>query len=812
MKAPVSWLKEYVSISISVCELAEKLTIAGIEVTNVKEVGQAWGNIVVGEISEVKPHPNADRLRLVTVNIGDEQPTVICGAPNLNIKDKIAFAKLGAELIDGHSGKKVALKKATIRGVESSGMICSEKELGISDEHARILVLPSESAVGASLTSVLGDAVLDFDITPNRADLLSVIGIAREVAAITDQKPNIPEPEYEKQGTEVETKITVEIEDKKLCPRYCASLLSNIKIGESPQWLKARLIACGMRPINNVVDITNYVMLEYGQPLHAFDYDKIRDKKIIVRRAADGEKFNTLDDTERTLDKDMLVIADGKGTVAIAGVMGGSNSEVGQETKHILLESANFNAASIHYTSRKLGICSEASMRFERNISPWLALQAIKKATRLMIELAGGKAVKDLVDEYPGKKERTIVELSWDKAKIILKTDAFVEPILRRLTNMGFQWAPTSSAELEEISGAGGMNNYWIFSPHWRTDINYDVDVIEEIARITGYDKIPAEMMEHLLPGQQTEPMIAFKKKVRQVLVGYGFQEIISYSMTSEEMLAKTKIDTAELKPPPLRLANPMNVDQQFLRTNIRAGLLEALESNRRYEEGNIKLFELGRVFIPKKDDLPYEPELLYAVMSSAIGQKKWPCDDKPYDFLDAKGVVEGLLCQLGIKADYQKASDEGLRPGYQADIIVDGKKVGVVGEVHPKVAQAFGIDEPVYLLGVSILPLLLKTTSYSEYKPVIPYPPVVRDIALVLDNEVNHQQVVDSIKDMQLLKEISLFDIYTGKQVPEGKKSLAYRLTFQSDEHTLTDEEVDKVQEEIIKKLAAELGASLRT
>jgi len=811
MKAPLSWLKEYVDINMPVAELAEKLTIAGIEVNSIESIGQTWQNIVVGEIIDIKPHPDADRLRLATVDIGGEQPTVICGAPNLNKGDKIAFAKLGAELVDGHSGKKVTLKKATIRGVQSGGMICSEKELGISEEHQGIMVLPAELKVGTPLSDALGDAVLDFDITPNRADLLSVIGIAREIAAISDIKPNIPEIEYEEQGSDIVNEITVEIEDEKLCPRYCASLVKNIKIGESPGWLKARLIACGMRPINNIVDITNYVMLEYGQPLHAFDYDKLRDKKIVVRRAGDGEKFTTLDDVERQLDKDMLVIADGKGTVAIAGVMGGLNSEVGLKTKHILLESANFNAASIHYTSRKLGISSEASMRFERNISPWLALQAIKKATKLMVELAGGETAKGIVDQYPGKKERAIVEVSWDKVKRILKMDTYVEPILRRLTNMGFQWAPTADTEIEEISGIDSLNAYWIFSPHWRTDINYDVDVIEEIARIMGYDQIPAEMMEHSLPSQQTEPMIAFRKKVRRAMVGYGFQEIISYSMTSEEMLKKTKLDTGALKPPPLKLANPMTVDQQVLRTNIRAGLLEALERNRRYEEGSIKLFEVGRVFIPKKDGLPYEPELLYAVISSVAGKKKWPDSGGTCDFFDAKGVVEGLLVQLGIEADYRKSDDNGLRPGYQADILVDGKKVGVVGEVHPKVAQAFGINEPVYLLGVSLLPLLLKVTGYGEYKPVIPYPPVVRDIALVVDEEINHQQVVDLTKDTPLLKEITLFDVYTGKQVPQDKKSLAYRLTFQSDKHTLTDEEVDKVQQEIIKKLADELGASLR-
>ncbi|MFC2023005.1 phenylalanine--tRNA ligase subunit beta, partial [Chloroflexota bacterium] len=419
MKASVKWLKDYVDITLSMAEIANRLTMAGLEVGEMPKSGN-WENVIVGEIAAVNPHPNADRLHLATVNLGNESQTVVCGAPNLTPGDKIAFARVGAELLDAHNGKQARLKPAKIRGVESSGMICSEQELGISDSHEGILILPAAAPVGAALDDYLGDVVLDLEVTPNRPDCLSVIGIAREIAALTGESLHLPEVGYEEAEPPVEQRVTVEITAPELCPRYCASLVTDIKIGDSPEWLQQRLLAYGMRPINNVVDITNYVMLEYGQPLHAFDYDKISNGKIIVRRAAKAESMVSLDGVARALTPDMLVIADTKQAVALAGVMGGADSEVTGQTTSILLESASFKPSSIYYTGRALSLTSEASMRFERGIRAELTLPALKRATQLLTQLTGGQAAAGVIDIFPGKQERQPVRLSPQEVKRLL--------------------------------------------------------------------------------------------------------------------------------------------------------------------------------------------------------------------------------------------------------------------------------------------------------------------------------------------------------------------------------------------------------
>lgn len=416
MKVSLNWLKSYVPIEIPYKEVAEKLTLAGAEAKVTYSLGEGWGDkLLAGEIKEVNPHPNADRLRLATVNIGDEDITVVCGAPNLNVGDKIAFACEGARLVNGYTGEEIVLTPAKIRGVVSCGMICSEKELGISDNHEEIIVLPKETQIGKPLAEVMGEAILELDITPNRVDLLSVLGIAREIAVITGKELKMPETEYTETEEYANDKIKVSIKDVNLCPRYCGAYISDVKIGPSPQWMQERLKSAGMRPISSIVDITNYVMLEYGQPLHAFDYDKVKGQQIVVRRADKGEKFITLDGSSRPLDDEMLVIADAESTVAIAGVMGGANSEVSENTTNILLESANFKASSVHYTSRKLGLTSEASMRFERNLKPNLAEHALKRAVQLLVEHCGGKAAKGFVDEYPSKQNVEALVFLWQE-------------------------------------------------------------------------------------------------------------------------------------------------------------------------------------------------------------------------------------------------------------------------------------------------------------------------------------------------------------------------------------------------------------
>jgi phenylalanyl-tRNA synthetase beta chain len=796
MKVPLNWLKEYVNITLPQADLAERLTMAGLEVKEVEVIGGSWENIVVGQIKAVVRHPNADRLRLATVDLGTRQETVVCGAPNLRIGDKIAFAHVGAQLIDGHTGQVFRLKSAEIRGIVSNGMVCSEKELGISDSHEGIMILPAEAPVGTPLTDYLGDFIFDLEVTPNRPDCLSVTGIAREVAALSGQNLLLPEVRYDEGASTTSQQISIEVTAPDLCSRYCASLITKIKVTASPTWMQQRLLACGMRPINNIVDITNYVMLEYGQPLHAFDYDTIKGKKIIVRRAVDGEALVTLDGVERTLSDNMLVIADERRAVAIAGVMGGADTEVTQQTTSILLESANFNPANIHYTSRRLSLSSEASVRFERGIRPELTLPALKRATQLIVEFAAGEAAKGVVDAYPGKQDRKPILLSTDQVQRILGVEFGLDQIVGVLTALGFDCKPSGS-------------EVWVTAPYWRNDIHLAVDLVEEVARIIGYDQIPMTMLSQPLPRQHPAPILSLKQKVRHSLVGYGFQEVINYSLTSLEAISKLLPEPHPIES--LRVANPMTVDQEYLRPNLRANLLAALSTNQRHEEGGIRLFELGRVYLPRPNDLPDEPEMVCGVLSGARLERSWHGGDELFDFYDAKGVAEGLLCLLDVDARFEKCQDESLHPNKQAAIVVNDKRVGIVGELHPRVSLAFELIAPAYLFEIDLTALLPFTAGHKMFQPVPRFPSVVRDIALVVDSEVSHQQVEDIITSFQLVNLVTIFDVYSGEPIPPDKKSLAYRIIFQSPTHTLTDKEVNDVQRQILDKLTKQLGATLR-
>ena len=803
MKVPLNWLKDYTDVTLPPAELAEKMTLAGFEVAEIITTGGSWDNIFVGQITAVNPHPNADRLHLAMVDLGKEQEIVVCGAPNLNVGDKIAFARVGARLVNPYNGQTEELKPAKIRGVVSKGMICSEKELGISDSHEGIMVLGAGAKIGTALADYMGNTVLDISVTANRPDCLSVVGIAREVAALTGQKMHIPEIRYEETEKPIDQQITIEIVDPDLCPRYCASLITGVKIAESPAWLQERLVAAGQRPINNIVDITNYVMLEYGQPLHSFDYDRLKKKKIIVRRAKEGESFYTLDETERKLTGNMLVIADGERTVAIAGVMGGRNSEVTESTTSILLEAASFKAASIHYTSRHLGLTSEASMRFERGISAGLTIPALKHATQLMAELGGGKVTRGIIDAYPGKKESQTIVLTPEEVKRVLGIEVSAERIVNALTALGIE-CKKDGAKVTATS------------PYWRSDIKLDVDFIEEVARVIGYDKIPTTMLSVPIPRQNPEPVLGLRKKIRQSLTGYGFEEIVTYTLTSLEMLSNLVPSPHPPEPTPLRIVKPLTADQEYLRPNLRANLLAALASNRRHEDSGMRLFELGKVYLPRKNDLPEEPDMLCGMMSGPRVEKSWRGGDGSNDFYDVKGVVEGLFSHLDVVVSFEQSYDEGLHPTRQATIILTGKdgkkaKPGVIGELHPKVADAFEIAGTVGLFEINVTELIPFTSSHRMFQPIPRFPSIIRDIALVVDADTTNQQILDIIKGFSLISEVVLFDVYSGKQVAAGKKSLAYRLVYQSPSHTLTDEEVNKVQEQVLAKLAKDLGATLR-
>ncbi len=820
MKVSLKWLSEYVDIKLTPQELADRLTMAGIEVQGVQTVG-GWENVVVGEVLAVTPHPDAERLKLATVNLSSQQLTVVCAAPNIAVGQRVPFARVGAQLIDGHTGEMLTLKPAKIRGILSEGMVCSEKELGISDSHEGIMVLPSEAPIGIPLGEYLGDTIFDLDVTPNRPDCLCLIGIAREVAALTGEEVHLPEVDYQEEEQSIDSLISVDITAPELCPRYCASLVTGITISSSPVWLQQRLRSYGMRPINNVVDITNYVTLEYGQPLHAFDYHKLKGHKIIVRRAKNGEVMTTLDEVERTLDENVLVIADEEKPVAIAGIMGGWESEVTDETTAILLESANFDQATIRRGARHFQLLSEASLRFEKGLSRELPLVALKRATRLFHELAHGKVAKGVVDVYPGKLEPEGILISAEEVKRLSGLDVNIDEIVKVLTSLGFECRQTSVP-----------SQALIFSPYWRSDINCAADLVEEAVRIIGYDKIPATRLSASLPEQEVAPRLELREKIRGIMVGLGFQEVLTYSLTSLEKLRKLSI---ELEPGALKVANPMTKEQEYLRPNLRAGLLAALATNQKVESGSIRLFEIGKVFLPQpviatpsspslrgaqatkqspraENELPWEKEMLCALLSGPKASLSWRGEKGEFDFFDAKGVAENLLQGLRIAAEFKPGSDQNLSPAESAEIISEGDRIGVLGVLHPKMAQAFELDGVVCLIEIDMEKLLSKPIGQREYTPIHRFPGVSRDIALIVDEGTSYQQVESIIRSFPLVTEVTLFDLYTGEQIPQGKKSFAIRVVYQSPDRTLTDDEVNQVQQNMLDKLNQELGSILRS
>jgi phenylalanyl-tRNA synthetase beta chain len=803
MKVSTKWLKDYITLKQSPEEMAELLTMSGNEVAKVITTG-GWDNVVIGELRAGAPHPNADRIRLATVWDGAAEHTVVCGAPNLTVGDKIAFASVGAHLIDGHTGEPMRLKASKIRGVLSEGMCCSEKELGLSQQHEGILILPKDAPVGMKLADYMGDSVIDLEVTPNRPDCLSVIGIARELHALTKEPLSAlggSDIAYPESGTPVESQIKITIADPDLCPRYSATLITGIKLGESPRWMQERLTAAGMRPINNIVDITNYVMMEWGQPLHAFDYDKLAGREIIVRRAKDGEQIKTLDRVFRTLSHDTLVIADRDKAVAIAGVMGGEETEVTAETKNILIESASFRPSSVHYTAAKLGLHSEASQRFERGVSRELTMPAVKRATQLVAEIAGGSPAMGVLDVYPGKRTPEPIRLTVGKAEAVLGEKLTLNEIVETLDLLGF-----------EVKADAAKNEVEAIAPYWRSDIRIPEDLIEEVARITGYDKITPAMLCEALPKQNPEPAFRLKRGMKNTLTGYGLQEIVTYALTSEPLLKKVYPESNTVNPAPLYIMNPMTEEQTCLRTNLRAGLMAALAANRRFEEGGINLFELGKVYLRNDVNLPDEPDMLTGVLAGARFEKAWNTSSDIIDFYDAKGIVEGVLASLGIRPSFVESNDETFAAKKQAAVLVEGNPVGVLGEVHPKVLAAFELAEPTYLFELNVTALLPYSAAPVIYKPVPRFPAVPRDIALVLDYGVPHEKVQDVITHFPLVAQVKLFDVYSGKQVPEGKKSLAYSIVFMSPDHTLTDDDVNGVMEKIVARLNKEFGATLRT
>ncbi len=811
MLVPFSWLKKYVPVELPPKELAHLLTMSGTEIGGFEEIGGNWqrDKIVVGHVLKVEPHPNADRLTLPTVDLGGgETATVVCGAPNVAAGQKIAFSKEGATLYSYRSGKVEPLKAANIRGVESAGMVSSELELGLSEEHEGILVLPDDAPIGMPLVDYLGDTVLDAEITPNRPDCLSILGIAHEVAAITGATVTEPDSDYDEKGEPIESHVSVEIADPELCYRYSVNVITGVEIGPSPQWLQDALAKVGQRSINNVVDVTNYVMLEYGQPLHAFDLDTIQDKKIVVRAARKGEKIESLDDEVLELQPPMLTIADSQDAVALAGVIGGVSTAVGAGTTSVLLESAAFDPTNTRRTATALHIGTESSYRFERAIRADLVPRARRRATRLILEVAGGSVAKGTIDLYPGEQEANPVTVSTQRVEEVLGVQFSDEQVETTLSSLGFERSKPPRGEPSEAM--------WFIPPYWRSDISIEADLIEEVARIVGYDEVPTTTLSTPIPHHASTQQRDLRERVRDVLVGTGMQETITYSVTSSDILER--VEAVNEENPPLRLFNPMSSDMTVMRTSLRGSVLQTLASNRRVTANTpLRVFEIGNVYIPKEEakerDLPDEKERLVGVFSGPRFTDSWSAASSPMDFFDAKGVLEALLDEIGITGEYEPIVDGTMHPGKTAAIRCNGVEVGTVGEVHPSVLDRFEIDDrPVAMFEIDLESLYEAVDRSSRaYAPVSRFPESDRDIAIVVDSDVTSAAVLKIIDRHKLVKESAPVDVYTGEGIPAGKKSVAYRIVFQSDKATLTTKAVDKAQGDILRQLEREIGAELR-
>ena len=825
MKVPLSWLKKYVPVTISPEDLAHRLTMAGIEVDQVEKIGGEWDKdkVVVGRVLKVDSHPNADRLTVPQVDLGDgETMTVVCGAPNVAAGQKIAFAREGARLVSLRSGSIEPLKAARIRGVESSGMVCSALELGLGEDHDGILVLAEDAPVGMPLVDYLGDAVLDIEVTPNRPDCLSILGVAHEVAALTGEKVTEPDLSYSEDDPPIESQVRIEIADPDLCPRYTASLLSGVSIGPSPQWMQEALIKAGQRPINNVVDITNYVMLEYGQPLHAFDFDAVKEKTIIVRAAHPGEMLVTLDGERRVLNPPMLTIADARDAVGLAGVMGGTTSEMHEGTTSVLLESASFSAVNTRRTSAVLRLNTEAAHRFERGIRAELAPLALRRATQLIVQIAGGKAAQGIVDLFPGKRDPPVVKISRRRIKQVLGVGFDMGEVERVLSSLGFERTrePEGLIDLMEAVEAVAVpereDTLWMRVPYWRSDVSIEDDLVEEVARIVGYETIPTTMLSAPVPHHQLQPMRDQKETLRDLLAAAGMQEMVSYSLTNLEALGK--VEALRTGPTPLRVANPMSSELDHMRTTLRAGVLETLSSNRRTAQGEgMRLFEIGRVYLPNEKsselDLPDEREMLVGVLSGPRHRTSWLAPGAEMDFFDAKGVLESVFGQLSVRVEYQASTDPILHPGKTAQLVCGGAVIGVTGEVLPGVLGRFDLEgSPVALFEVDLASLVQAGEVERHYQSTSRFPQAYRDIALIVDSEVASGSIQAIIERHKLAVRATPFDVYSGQGVPSGKKSVAYSVVFQSPSSTLTAEEVDRAQGDILRQLRRDVGAELRT
>lgn len=810
MQVSIKWLKDYIDFTETPEQLADKLTMAGIPVENVVDPGEGLEKVVTGRIEKLEPHQNSDHLQICTMNVGlAENIIIVTGAQNVAEGQVVPVAMVGAHLPNG-----MKISKGKLRGVASNGMLCSAQELKLDleklpeEQKTGIFILPSDTPVGIPAKDVLGlnDVVLEFELTANRADCFSVFGLVREIAAITGNKPHFPEIKVnEDDNTKLNDIFSVEIADPDLCSRFSTRMLKNVKIGPSPEWMQQRLEGAGIRSINNVVDVTNFVMIELGHPMHAYDYDKITGKKLIARRAIEGEELHTLDDTSRKAKGEMLVIADSEKAAGLAGIMGGFETEITDTTTTVVLESADFYGPCIRRTARACGLSSEASGRFERGVDSETTIKALDRAAQLLQEMGACTVCEGIVDVYPNPKQANYVTFTPEQINNHLGTNITKDVMLNIITSVGFD---VTKDENDEIT---------VKVPSWRNDVTCMADISEEIARLHGFDKIKSTLPNGVsMQGTQSAKQ-TFIDKVKASLSSQGLYETISFALTNEETFNKLNIPQDS----PLRRAvpimNPLSDEYPLVRTTLLSSIFDNLARNLARKNDDVALFEVGSVFFPKALPVTELPDEVVKIAGAITGRRNaqgWNQTNDMVDFYDAKGIIEELLANLRVtRYTVEAGTHYAMHPGKTALFKKGRDVIATVGEVHPAVLSAYGITKPVYIFELDATTVMKYMAKDLKYKALPKYPATSRDLAMLVDVDVNAADIEKAMTKAagQNLTQITLFDVYTGKQVEEGQKSLAFSLTFQSNDKTLTDAEIDPAIEKIVAKLQKDFNANLR-
>lgn len=792
MLVPLKWMNDFIKIDdINPVEFADAMTMSGSKVEEVKESGKEISNVLTGKILKIEKHPDADKLLVCSVDTGLDTIQIVTGANNIKEGDVVPVAIIGATLPGG-----VKIKKGKLRGIESSGMLCSAVELGMDVQDAvhGIYILPESTAAGLDVKEALGlnNVIVDFEITSNRPDCLSMIGMAREASATFGRELHIPKIIVKENKEDINQLIKVEIKDKELCRRYAARIVKDVKIGDSPEWMKERLTEAGVRPVNNIVDITNYVMIEYGQPLHAFDYEEIEGKKIIVRRAKNNEKMVTLDGKERSLNSSMLVIANTEGPMAVAGVMGGFTSEVTEKTRTILLESANFNGTSVRLTSKELGFRTEASSRFEKGIDPNIAVEALNRAAGLVNELGAGEVVGGIVDSYEDRLEPWIIDICPERINRFLGISLAEEDMIKILDKLDVKVL--------------GKDPLKAVIPTFRSDLELEADIAEEIARIYGYNNIESTAIlgETLQGGRNEKQMI--EDKVKDILVGSGAFEIATYSFISNNDLDKIKVPEDSNLRNAIKILNPIGEELSIMRTTLIPSMLDVISTNYNRKTESAEFFEIGRVYWPADDSKAKLPEEKNILILGMYGAR---------DYYDIKGTIELLFQSLGIrKYEFiRETENTSFHPGKTAKILIKKKTIGTIGEVHPDIIEKYDIHANTFICELDFDEIVANCELEKQFKQLPKYPAIERDMALLLSKDVMASQIETIIRQKggSLIENIKLFDIYEGKQIPEGKKSIAYSIVYRAQDRTLKDEEVNEIHNLITSAIESKLGAQLR-